>query len=52
VATAPSDDPLATVHKRYGFGIRRLGSYISVDTGKYSIAAWLAEKVVEQVING
>jgi hypothetical protein len=45
-------DPLATVHKRYGFGIRRLGSYISVDTGKYSIAAWLAEKVVEQVING
>jgi hypothetical protein len=45
-------DPFATVHKRYGFGIRRLGSYISVDTGKYSIAAWLAQRVVEQIFDG
>ena len=45
-------DPFATVHKRYGFGIRRLGSYISVDTGKYSIAAWLAKRVAEQIIDG
>jgi len=45
-------DPFATVHKRYGFGIRRLGSYISVDTGKYSIAPWLAQKVAAQIIDG
>jgi hypothetical protein len=45
-------DPSATVHRRYGFGIRRLGSYISVDTGKYSIAAWLAQKLTGQILNG
>jgi hypothetical protein len=45
-------DSFATVHKRYGFGIRRLGSYISVDTGKYSVAPWLARKLAEQIIDG
>lgn len=38
-------DPKSTLHKRFDFGIRRSGSYISVDTGKYSTAPWLAQKI-------
>ena len=44
-------DPFATVHRRYDFGIRRRGGYISVDTGKYSIAAWLARRVADQILD-
>ncbi len=35
----------STLHRRDRIGIRRSGSYISVDTGKYSIAPWLAEEI-------
>jgi glycine/D-amino acid oxidase-like deaminating enzyme len=45
-------DPFATVHRRYDFGIRRRGSYISVDTGKYSTAAWLAKRLADQILDG
>ncbi|MEZ5873578.1 MAG: FAD-dependent oxidoreductase [Hyphomicrobiales bacterium] len=43
------DDPAATIHRRDRFGIRRYGSYISVDTGKYSIAPWIARRLVEEI---
>jgi len=40
-------DPKSTLHRRFDFGIRRAGSYISIDTGKYSTAPWLAQKVAD-----
>ncbi len=39
-------DPDATLHQRYRVGIDHKGSYISVDTGKYSIAPRLAREIV------
>lgn len=42
-------DPAATLHRRDRIGIRRVGRYFSVDTGKYSIAPWLAEQLVTTV---
>ncbi|MGO8756476.1 MAG: FAD-dependent oxidoreductase [Gallionellaceae bacterium] len=44
-------DPASTLHRRTDFGISRKGSYISVDTGKYSTAPWLAEKVVDSILS-
>jgi hypothetical protein len=43
-------DPKSTLHRRSDFGILRLGSYISVDTGKYSTAPWLARKIADSII--
>jgi len=43
-------DPKSTLHRRSDFGIKRTGSYISVDTGKYSTAPWLARKVADMII--
>lgn len=45
-------DPAATLHRRAGFGIARLGAYLSVDTGKYSTAPWLAERVADIIAPG
>ncbi len=42
-------NPAATIHSRADFGISRRGSYLSVDTGKYSTAPWLAEMVAGQI---
>ena len=42
-------DPAATIHRRADFGITRRGRYLSVDTGKYSTAPWLAEMVAGQI---
>lgn len=47
--TGALDDPRASIHRRDRFGIRRKGSYFSVDTGKYSTAPLLAERVVAAV---
>jgi glycine/D-amino acid oxidase-like deaminating enzyme len=38
-------DPGSKLHRRDQVNIHRSGSYISVDTGKYSIAPWLAEQI-------
>jgi hypothetical protein len=38
-------DPAATLHGRSHFGIKRMGSYLSVDTGKYSTAPWMAREI-------
>jgi glycine/D-amino acid oxidase-like deaminating enzyme len=43
------DDPMASLHRRDRFGVRRLGSYISVDTGKYSTAPWLARSLAAEI---
>jgi hypothetical protein len=42
-------DPAATLHRRDRFGIRRSGTYFSVDTGKYSTAPWLAREVTAMI---
>ena len=42
-------DPAATLHRRDRIGIRCQRRYFSVDTGKYSIAPWLAEQLAEAV---
>lgn len=36
------DDPRSGLHRRDRYGVERLGTYHSVDTGKYSTAPWLA----------
>jgi glycine/D-amino acid oxidase-like deaminating enzyme len=38
-------DPTSALHRRDRFGIARRGRYISVDTGKYSTAPWLAARI-------
>ena len=42
-------DPTASVHRRDLFGVTRRGAYLSVDTGKYSCAPWLARKIADQI---
>lgn len=42
-------DPKSTLHRRSDFGIARKGTYISIDTGKYSTAPWLAGKVADML---
>ena len=42
-------DPASTLHRRDRIGIIQVGSYISVDTGKYSIAPWLAREIVRRI---
>lgn len=40
-------DPASTLHRRDRAGITATGRFLSVDTGKYSIAPWLAAQVAE-----
>lgn len=42
-------DPKATIHTRSNFGVARQGTYFSIDTGKYSVAPWLARKIVSEL---
>lgn len=42
-------DPGATIHRRDLFGVTRRGNYLSVDTGKYSTAPWLADTLAGQL---
>lgn len=43
-------DPGATLHRRSDFGVTRLGRYVSVDTGKYSTAPWLAAQIADTLV--
>ena len=52
IGTGSLADPAATLHRRDQIGIQRTGAYVSVDTGKYSIAPWLARQVADSVIDG
>ncbi len=45
-------DPASTLHRRKDFGLFRRGRYLSIDTGKYSTAPWLANALVEEIIDG
>ncbi len=40
----------STLHQRHQIGIKQKGSYYSVDTGKYSIAPWLARQVADSIL--
>ena len=42
-------DPASTLHRRDTTNVHRVGGYISIDTGKYSIAPWLAEQVAAAI---
>jgi len=42
-------DAGATIHRRDLFGVSRRGNYLSVDTGKYSTAPWLADMLARQL---
>ena len=46
------DDPTASLHRRDRFGVRRMGTFFSVDTGKYSMAPWLARRIANQILYG
>jgi hypothetical protein len=43
-------DPTSKLHQRDRFGVRRYGSYITVDTGKYSTAPWLAKTIADEIV--
>lgn len=44
------DDPASTLHRRDRIGLTRHGRYLSVDTGKYSVAPWLARAVTDAIL--
>lgn len=46
----PLDDARSTLHRRDRIGIKREGQYVSVDTGKYSIAPWLARTIADDLL--
>jgi glycine/D-amino acid oxidase-like deaminating enzyme len=50
VGSGELGDPKSTLHRRDRIGINRVGSYLSVDTGKYSVAPWLARQVADIVV--
>lgn len=45
----PLANASSTLHRRDRSGIARRGQYFSVDTGKYSIAPWLANAVAREI---
>jgi len=44
------DDRAATLHRRDSFGVQRKGRYVSIDTGKFSTAPWLARAVAKEIV--
>jgi glycine/D-amino acid oxidase-like deaminating enzyme len=48
--TGSLSDPHATIHGRTDFGVVRKGSYVSIDTGKYSTAPWLARELCIELL--
>lgn len=43
-------NPAATLHRRSEYGVVHRGGYISVDTGKYSTAPWVARAVAAELV--
>jgi hypothetical protein len=41
--------PASSLHRRDRFGVCRVGRYYSVDTGKYSLAPWMAESLSREI---
>jgi len=48
-ATGTLDDPRSTLHRRDHLGVKWFGTYASVDTGKYSVAPYLARALAERI---
>jgi glycine/D-amino acid oxidase-like deaminating enzyme len=44
------DDRRSTLHRRDRAGVFRDGAYVSIDTGKYSMAPWLAEQLARELV--
>jgi glycine/D-amino acid oxidase-like deaminating enzyme len=42
-------DPASTLHRRDEIGIRRDDTYYSIETGKYSVAPWLASRLADEL---
>ena len=42
--------PTSSLHRRADYGVQRIGTYLSIDTGKYSTAPWLAREVAEELV--
>lgn len=42
-------DPGSSLHRRDRFGVLRQGRYFSVDTGKYSTAPWMAQRLAVEI---
>jgi len=40
----------SSLHRRSDYGVVRKGTYLSIDTGKYSTAPWLARSVADSII--
>lgn len=49
-ATGSLEDPKSNLHSRDKLGVLRHGNYISVDTGKFSVAPYLAEAIAESLV--
>jgi glycine/D-amino acid oxidase-like deaminating enzyme len=43
------DDPRSSLHKRDQLGVKWFGTYASVDTGKYSVAPFLAHAIAGRI---
>jgi len=43
-------DPNSDLHRRNRFGVTRIGSYYTIDTGKYATAPWLARRVTLEIM--
>jgi hypothetical protein len=43
-------DPTSGLHRRDAYGVSRVGNYVSVDTGKYSTAPWMARLTAADVV--
>jgi hypothetical protein len=39
----------SSLHRRDRYGVERHGSYLSIDTGKYSTAPWLADRLAREI---
>ena len=44
------DDPRSTLHRRDRAGVFRDGRYLSIDTGKYSMAPWIADRLAADLL--
>ena len=44
-------DPASGLHRRDAYGVSRVGNYVSVDTGKYSTAPWMARLTAADVVD-
>jgi glycine/D-amino acid oxidase-like deaminating enzyme len=43
-------NPAATLHQRSEYGVVRRGAYVSIDTGKYCTAPWVARAVAAELV--